>query len=318
MDVDSAPPVDIPSAPVETPAAPEAPAEAPAAPETAAPEAPRDTFTAPATGGTPDADRVAAARDPNDGMDRPIPDSGGQSLWERINNGQQPGVEPAFYQGPAWYLSVPREGTHVGMTEDAGMAAGFNRNFTNYTADQNANVDHHEYGTDAAHSYNFSRDQTLQRAEDLGARMDAATTRYQNATTPRERQAAAQEMATNYGQYLHLLQDNRAHGGTDRAEHYGAHVDDNLESQAAARGDTRDAMTNLRTALQSRGINPMEINPGRRPGYSSPPWIQGGMDAAGAPPWDGQSRMWNRDEMARDIQNRFFGRLGNGNTAVPM
>jgi hypothetical protein len=66
------------------------------------------------------------------------------SIWQRINGGQMPGVEPAFYQGPGVGVSVPREGTHLGMTEDAGNAAGFNRNFTGWVADRNANVDARE------------------------------------------------------------------------------------------------------------------------------------------------------------------------------
>jgi hypothetical protein len=123
-------------------------------------------------------------------------------------------------------------------------------------------------------------------------------------------------MAGVYGQYLHMLQDNRAHGGTDRAEHYGAHVDDNPESMRAAQGDTRASMDDLRSYLQSRGINPMQLNPGQRPGYSWPP-ISGLADQAFAPQWDGVSRMWNRDDMARDLQGAFSGRLRMGNTPIP-
>jgi hypothetical protein len=197
-------------------------------------------------------------------------------------------------------------------------AGGFNRNFTNYAADRNADVDHHEYGTDAAHSYNFSRDAALQRSGDLGDRMEKATSRYEAATTNAERQAAARDMATTYGQYLHMLQDNRAHGGTDRAEHYGAHVDENRDSIRAAQGDTRDAMSNLNAYMQSRGINPMMVNPGPRPGYSKPPIIEGAKDKYGAPTWDGNSRMWNRDDMSKDLQNTFFGRLRMGNKPAAM
>jgi len=249
-------------------------------------------------------------------MDKPVGEND-KSIWEKINGGQYPGVEPAFYQAPGIGVSAPREGTHVGMTEDAGIAGGLNRNFTNYAADRNAEVDHAEYNNDAAHSYNGARDGALDRARELGGRLDDATTRYANATNPADKQAAAQDMATAYGQYLHMLQDNRAHGGTDRAEHYGAHVDDNRDSMAAARGDTRGAMTDLNTYLQSRGINPMQVNPGDRPSYHYPP-VSGLADKYGAPKWDGVSRMWDRDAMANDLRNAFNGRLKLGPNGVPM
>ncbi|HYV49219.1 MAG TPA: hypothetical protein VFA20_30375 [Myxococcaceae bacterium] len=302
-----------PEAPVEAPEAPQAPAETEAPQTPAAPEAPKDDFAAPA-GGTPDADRLAAARDPNDGMDKPAGDTD-KSIWEKINAGQYPGVQPAFYQAPGIGVSAPREGTHIGMTEDAGMERGINRNFTNFAADRNAEVDHAEYSNDAAHSYNGAREPALDRARELGGRLDDATTRYQNATNDTERKAAAQDMATAYGQYLHMLQDNRAHGGTDRAEHYGNHVDDNPQSMAAARTDTRAAMTDLNTYLQSRGINPMQVNPGDRPSYHYPP-VSGLADKWGAPKWDGVSRMWDRDAMARDLSSAFNSRLKSGNNAV--
>jgi len=315
MDVDSVGSVpstpDIaPEAPVE---APQAPVETTEAPKTETP-APKDDFTAPA-GGTPDASRLAAARDPKDGMD-PISDSGGPSFWEKVNAGQMPGVEPAFYQAPKYYLPVPGEATHVGMTWAAGWEAGLNRNFVDYAADKNADVDAKEYETYEAHSYNFTRDATLQRAGDLGGQLEDATSRYQAAKTPGEKMAAAQDMATAYGKYLHLLQDNRAHGGTDRAEHYGANVDENKDSIKAGQADTRASMRDFTSYLRSRDINPMQVNPGKSPGYSGIDLWAGAKDKFGAPTWDKQSRMWDRDVMSRDIQNAFNGRLRMGNTAI--
>src|SRR4051812_270680 len=116
MDVDSAGsapsmPDVAPEAPVDAPEAPRAPAEV-EAPKTTETQAPKDDFAAPA-GGTPDADRLAAARDPKDGMDKPVGDQD-KSIWEKINSGQYPGVQPAFYQAPGIGVSAPREGTHVG------------------------------------------------------------------------------------------------------------------------------------------------------------------------------------------------------------
>ncbi|HEY8210263.1 MAG TPA: hypothetical protein VIG99_22420 [Myxococcaceae bacterium] len=290
-----------PSGPVEARKTSQEPAEkeksrAPAAPGSA------DTFEAPAAG-TRDARRTAAARDQNDGMDG-VTDSD-RNVMLRMNTSEATEIRPNFYQGPGPGVPVPREGTHVGMTEDAGTAAGLNQNFTNWTADSNANVDAREYDNDAAHSYNSSREGALKRAGDLGRRLDAATTRYQAATTDSERQAAAREMATAYGQYLHMLQDNRAHGGTDRAEHYGDHVDEKPESMEQGRADTKAAMANFTAYLRSRGIDPATVDPGGpRPSYKYPP-VSGAGDKLFAPHWDGQTRMWNRDDMARDLHTAF-------------
>jgi hypothetical protein len=217
-------------------------------------------------------------------------------------------VEPAFYQEPTMAplpgSNIPHDGTHVGMTEAAGAANGFNTNFTGWVADKNAQVDASEYTTDAAHAYNFSKDATLARAEMLGARVEAAASSWLNATDAAARQAAAQELATAFGQYQHMVQDNRAHGGTDRAQHYGDHVDENPASMAAARRDTNGAFAELNAYLQSRGIDPRAVDPGPRPSYNYPP-ASGLTDSLLAPKWDGVDRMWNRDTMSDAMRDRF-------------
>jgi hypothetical protein len=223
-------------------------------------------------------------------------------------------VQPAFYQAPTTAplpgSAVPLDGTHVGMTEAAGAANGFHPNFTGWAADKNAQVDHDEYSNDAAHAYNFSSQATLARAGTLGARVDAAATDYLAATDAAGRQAAAQDMATAFGQYEHMAQDNRAHGGTDRAQHYADHVDEKPESMAAARRDTTGAFAEMRAYLESRGIDPRTVDPGPRPSYNYPPASAIG-DSLFAPAWDGVDRMWNRDAMYNAMRDRF-------NQATPM
>jgi hypothetical protein len=220
--------------------------------------------------------------------------------------GEQP--QPAFYQAPTSPplpgSNVPNNGTHVGMTEAAGAANGFHPNFTGWAADKNAQVDHSEYANDAAHAYNFSRQATLERAGTLGTRVDAAATRYLAATDAAGRQAAARELTTAFGQYQHMLQDNRAHGGTDRAQHYGAHVDENLQSMDAARRDANATFAELHAYLESRGIEPRTVDPGPRPSYNYPPLSAIG-DSMFAPQWDGVDRMWNRDVMFDAMRDRF-------------
>lgn len=229
---------------------------------------------------------------------------------------QAPGaqVQPAFYQAPTTAplpgSNVPRSGTHIGMTEAAGAANGFHPNFTGWAADKNAQVDHDEYSNDAAHAYNFSSQATLARAGTVGARVDAAATSYLAATDAPGRQAAARELATAFGQYEHMVQDNRAHGGTDRAQHYGDHVDEKPESMAAARRDTNETFAELHAYLESRGIDPRTVDPGPRPSYNYPPASAVG-DSLFAPNWDGVDRMWNRDAMSNAMRDRF-------NLATPM
>src|SRR5438477_6293121 len=109
MDVGSAPDI-APVAPVDVPEAPAAPAEVEAPPK--APEV-KDTFAA----GTPDARRVAGARDPSDGFDL-----SNQNPWTKLNGGENPVVQPVLYQGPGIGVPVPREQTHLGITEDEGRA----------------------------------------------------------------------------------------------------------------------------------------------------------------------------------------------------
>jgi hypothetical protein len=201
--------------------------------------------------------------------------------------------------------SVPQNGTHIGMTEEAGAANGFNSNFTGWAADSNAQVDHSEYSNDAAHAYNFSSQATLARAGTLGARVEAAATGYLAATDAAGRQNAARELATAFGQYEHMVQDNRAHGGTNRAQHYGDHVDENRQSMAAARRDTNASFAELHAYLQSRGIDPRAVDPGPRPSYNYPPLAQGFMDQQFAPQWDGVDHMWNRDAMFNAMRDRF-------------
>jgi hypothetical protein len=220
--------------------------------------------------------------------------------------GEQP--QPAFYQAPTSPplpgSNVPYNGTHVGMTEAAGTANAFHPNFTGWAADMNAQVDHSEYANDAAHAYNFSMQATLERAGTLGACVDAAATRYLAATDATARQAAARELSTAFGQYQHMVQDNRAHGGTDRAQHYGAHVDENPQSMAAARRDASATFAELHAYLQSRGIEPRTVDPGPRPSYNYPPLSALG-DSMFAPHWDGVDRMWNRDVMFDAMRDRF-------------
>jgi hypothetical protein len=222
----------------------------------------------------------------------------------------RPGVEPAFYQGPGIGVSVPAIGTHVGMTEDAGRFNGFNENFTGWVADRNAQVDSREYDNDAAHAYNFSGPATLNRATELGGRLGMAVDRYNAATTENERQQAAQDIATEFGRYQHMVQDNWAHGGCDLAEHEGDHVDDNPQSMQAARREARASFAEFGAYLQSRGIDPATINPGPRPGYSWPP-AKGLIDKVLPPSWDGVPRMWDRGAMQDAISERF-------NAATPL
>jgi hypothetical protein len=224
----------------------------------------------------------------------------------------QQGVQQTFYQGPGLGVGVPAIGTHVGMTKDAGRFNGFNENFTSWVASGNAQVDFLEYGNNAAHAYNFSGPATLNRASELGGRVHAAVDRYIAATTPAERQKAARDIATEFGRYLHMVQDNWAHGGTDRPQHYGDHVDDNPQSMAAARRESRATFAELGAYLQSRGIDPATIDPGRPPwpDYCHPP-LAGLGDKYRAPPWDEKDRMWDRGVMQDAISDRF-------NTATPL
>jgi hypothetical protein len=248
---------------------------------------------------------VAANEQQPDGPDRAT-----RSLAAEVTGTQPKEIEPAFYQGPGIGVSVPAIGTHVGMTEDAGRFNGFNENFTGWVADGNANVDSKEYDNDAAHAYNFSGPATLNRAGELGGRIDAAVDRYNAATTAPERQKAAQDIATGFGRYQHMVQDNRAHGGTDRAQHYGDKVDDNPQSMEAARRETRASFAEFGAYLQSRGIDPATIDPGPRPGYDRPP-ASGLIDKFFAPRWDGEDRMWDRGTMQDAISERF-------NAATPL
>lgn len=214
-------------------------------------------------------------------------------------------VEPAFYQEPPPLSNVLREGTHIGMTEAGGAFNGFHANFSAWVADRNAQVDHDEYHNDAAHAYNFSREGTLARAGELGVRVHAAADRFLAATSEAERRQAARDLATAYGQYQHLMQDNWAHGGTDRAQHYGARVDENRQSIAAAQRETRLSFAEFGAYLESRGIDPRTVDPGPRPSYNYPPLYEGWRDKSGAPAWDGVDRMWNRDEVTGAIRERF-------------
>jgi hypothetical protein len=220
------------------------------------------------------------------------------------------GVEPAFYQGPSVFVGVPAIGTHVGMSEDAGRFNGFNENFTGWIADRNAQVDYEEYDNNAAHAYNFSGPATLNRATELGGRIDAAVTRYHAATTPAERQKAAQDIAIEFGRYQHMVQDNWAHGGCDRAQHYGDKVDDDPQSMQAARREARASFAEFGAYLQSQGIDPATIDPGPRPGYATP-LAKGFSDWSSAPGWDGVDRMWDRGVMQDAISDRF-------NAATPL
>jgi hypothetical protein len=225
----------------------------------------------------------------------------------------QPGVEQTFYQGPGIGVGVPDTGTHVGMTEDAGRFNGFNENFTGWIADRNARVDCKEYDNKAAHAYDDidGRGQdTLSRATELGGRISAAVDRYNAATTPAERQNAAQDIATEFGRHQHMVQDNWAHGGCDRAQHYGDHVDDNPQSMAAARREARASLAEFGAYLQSKGIDPATIDPGPRPGYCLPP-AKGLIDKYFAPNWDGVDRMWDRGEIQDKIREHF-------NAATPL
>jgi hypothetical protein len=302
-----------PAAPVEAPEAPAAPAEVEAPKAPAAP-ASKDEFEKP-DAGAEDAKRTAA-RDPKDGMDT-IQNSLMCRVYERFKSGEwiQPKT-PILYQGPGAFTPVPREDTHVGITEDTGIDAGFNRNFVNYTAAANANTDSKEYDNNPAHAYEHDREGTLKRAEDLGTKMEEWTSKYDASKNSRDREIASRGMATTYGQYLHMLQDNRAHGGTDSAEHYGAKVDQNPDAIKMARADTKTAWTDLKTYFDSRKVPTMGINPGPTPPYGLPPW-SALKEACEAPKWDGTPRMWPRDEMSTEIQNRFNGRLRYG-PSVPL
>jgi hypothetical protein len=213
-------------------------------------------------------------------------------------------ADPIFYQGPSVLHSQPRENTHLGITETAARVAGFNANFAGWVADRNAQTDDQEYDNNAAHAFDGSRAATLDRAQELGVRVNAAVDRYQAATDPAARQTAAQDIATEFGRYLHMVQDNWAHGGVDAAQHYGQQVDVNPASIAAAQRESRRAFAEFGATLESRGVDPASIDPGERPGYSSPYW-SGLKDWSTAPSWDGVDRMWNRDEMAGAIRDRF-------------
>jgi hypothetical protein len=213
-------------------------------------------------------------------------------------------ADPIFYQGPSVLHRQPRENTHLGITEDAAGAAGFNANFAGWVADRNAQTDYEEYDDNAAHAYDGSGAATLDRAQELGARVRAAVDRYQAATDPAARQAAAQDIATEFGRYLHMVQDNWAHGGVGAAQHYDQKVDVNPASIAAAQRESQRTFAEFRATLESRGIDPAGIDPGDRPDYSSP-YRSGFTDWATAPAWDGVDRMWNRDEMAGAIRDRF-------------
>jgi hypothetical protein len=225
-------------------------------------------------------------------------------------------VEPAFYQAPGTYVSdikgVPDDGTHVGMTEAAGRANGFSDSFTQAVAAHNANTDANQYDNDAAHAYNFSREATLARAAELGEEVNAATDTLSSATADAARQAATDRLAVAFGQYQHLVQDNQAHGGTDRAQHYGANVDENAASIAAGQGEARDTFAELGAYLQSRGIDPGALDAGTHPKVQGPPAWDALTDKTFAPPWDGVDRMWDRSDMAVGIRDQFNSRLSTG------
>jgi hypothetical protein len=213
-------------------------------------------------------------------------------------------ADPIFYQGPSILHDQPLQNTHVGMTEDAARLTGFSPNFAGWAADRDAQTDYLEYDNDAAHAFDGSRAATLDRAQELGARVDAAVDRYKAATDAAARQTAAQDIATEFGRYLHVVQDNWAHGGVNAAQHYGQKVDVNPASIAAAQRESRRCFAEFGAYLESRGVDPAGIDPGERPGYSSPYW-SGFKDWSTAPGWDGVDRMWNRDEMAGAIRDRF-------------
>jgi hypothetical protein len=225
-------------------------------------------------------------------------------------------VEPAFYQAPGTYVSdirgVPDDGTHVGMTEAAGRANGFSDSFTQAVAAHNANTDANQYDNDAAHAYNFSREATLARAAELGQEVKAATDALSSATTDAARRAATGRLAEAFGQYEHLVQDNQAHGGTDRAQHYGANVDENAASIAAGQREARDTFTELGAYLRSRGIDPNTLDAGPPPEVEGPPAWDAFTDKTFAPPWDGVDRMWDRSDMAARIREQFNSRLHMG------
>jgi hypothetical protein len=222
-------------------------------------------------------------------------------------------VQPAFYQEPGFYVStvqgVPREGTHVGMTEDAARAAGFSESFAQAAAAHNANIDATHYDNDAAHAYNFSGDATLARAADLGEQVKSATDALVNAKTDAVQRAATDRLARAFGAYEHMVQDNWAHGGTDRAQHYGAGVDRNPDSIAAGQREASTTFAEFGSYLQSRGIDPATLDAGPRPAVSGPPTGAAIADQFGAPDWDGVDRMWDRPDMANQIREQFNGQL---------
>ncbi len=231
-------------------------------------------------------------------------------------------VEPAFFQQPGFYAStvkgVPDDGTHVGMTNNAGQANGFSESFTQAVAAHNANVDATQYNNDAAHAYNHSDSATLARAADLGAQVKSATDTLLGAKTEAVQRAATEQLSMAFGAYQHLVQDNWAHGGTDRAQHYGANVDANPASIAAGQLEARGTFAELGAYLQSRGIDPGTLDAGPRPDVSGPPTAAAIGDMLGAPAWDGVDRMWDRPDMADKIRDQFNSQLPMGSQPVPL
>ncbi len=138
-----------------------------------------------------------------------------------------------------------------------------------------------------------------------------------NAKTDAVQRAATDQLARAFGAYEHLVQDNWAHGGTDRAQHYGANVDANADSIAAGQREARATFAEFGAYLQSRGIDPATLDGGPRPTISGPPMATAIGDQMGAPNWDGVDRMWNRAEMADQIRAQFNGQLSMGTHPVP-
>jgi hypothetical protein len=251
-----------------------------------------------------------AANDPNN----PVISETDPSLWEQINAGQVPGVEPAF---------MPRD--HLQMTNNASVAAGFNQQTANAFASAARAVDYQNFNDEPAHS-NAQPGQTpeqaaqtaIDRATQTGERLAAALDNYAANPTAANAQAIVQQV----GAMNHQLQDAYAHQGMTFDQHAAMDQannspDRNPAALAEATTATNQLMQDVATAMQDRGINPTTFTAPAPPsqltsivqGYNQ--W--GGMAQYGmnnGSGWNGQDTRWPAGTN-QQIQQSFNNALNN-------
>ncbi|HEY5927547.1 MAG TPA: hypothetical protein VIV11_37945 [Kofleriaceae bacterium] len=185
--------------------------------------------------------------------DQPTYSDSDPSFWERINNGEVPGVVPAF--APA---------QHYNMTQDASERAGFSSDVAASIAAATRNVDYTHFSEPHMHA-NANENQTPEQAAEHninvatenGSHLRQALDRYQADPTP----ANGQGVVDVLGRINHHMQDAYAHEGMSFGQH--AHMDREGNSPdhdpariAAGTAMTQQLMATVAADMRERGIDP--------------------------------------------------------------